>query len=286
MKVRYGLCCITLLIAVVFQANNTLLAQDVAAAARANRASHNNAASVKADSEWYGPTRASIRAQDQGAAVTIVFVRPSASTTTARWYHSSEWDGNQDLKITMDTVEKGKKQIAEMMVINGQSQWMLVKNIPLEKGYEIDALDGVVLNLKLALELLRAAAPGGPTGIKQKTTFDVKEDRRSIAVNTASASGGLEAPWTLHAIIEPSSADQWSFELLAKHERTIHINGTWQKQAALPSLDDDLSLDGWQILGIGPIKTTDGNSTILDYGAQISEKHPKTLGELRKTAAR
>jgi hypothetical protein len=269
MKVRYGRCCVTLLIAVVFQANNTL-AQDVAAAARANRASHNNAASVKADSEWYSPTRASIRAQNQGTVATILY----------------EISANQDLKITMDTVEKGKKQIAEMMVINGQSQWMLAKNVPLEKGYEIDPLDGVVLNLKLILELLRAAAPGGPTGIKQKTTFDVKEDSRSIAVNTASASGGLEAPWTLHAIIEPASADQWSFELVAKHGETIHINGTWQKEATPPTLGDDVSLEGWQILSIGPIKTTDGNSTILDYGAQVSQKHPKTLGELRKISAR
>jgi len=181
---------------------------------------------------------------------------------------------------------KGKKQVAEMMVVNGQSQWMLAKNVPLEKGYEIDALDGVVLNLKLALELLRAAAPGGPTGIKQKTTFDVREDSRSIAVNTASASGGLEAPWTLHAIIEPGSGDQWSFELVAKHGETIHISGTWQKEAPPPTFGDDLSLEGWQILSIGPIKTTDGNSTILDYGAQISQKHAKTLGELRKMSAR
>jgi hypothetical protein len=269
MKVRYWLCWVTLLIAVAFQANNTLLAQDVAAAARANRASHNTE-SAKADSEWYSPTRASIRARDQGAAVTILY----------------EISGNQDLKITLDGMEKGKKQVAEMMVINGQSQWMLAKNVPLEKGYEIDALDGVVLNLKLALELLRAAAPGGPTGIKQKTTFDVKEDSRSITVNTASASGGLEAPWTLHAIIEPASADQWSFELVAKHGETIHISGTWQKEAAPPTFADDLSLDGWQILSIGPIRTTDGNSTILDYGAQISQKHPKTLGELRKMSAR
>lgn len=270
MKVRYGLRFVTFLLAVVFQTNNTLLAQDVAAAARANRASHNNAASVKVDNEWYSPTRASIHAQDHGAAVTILY----------------EISGNQDLKVTMDTVEKGKKQVAEMMVVNGQSQWMLAKNVPLEKGYEIDALDGVVLNLKLALELLRAAAPGGPTGIKQKTTFDVKEDSRSIAVNTASASGGLEAPWTLHAIIEPGSGDQWSFQLVAKHGESIHISGTWQKEAAPPTFGDDLSLEGWQILSIGPIKTTDGNSTILDYGAQISQKRAKTLGELRKMSAR
>ena len=164
MKVRHGIWCAALLMAFVFQTNNTLLAQDVAAAARANRANQKNAAaaSVKVDNEWYSPTRASISMQDQGTTGTILY----------------EISGNQDLKITMDTVEKGKKQTAEMMVINGQSQWMLAKNVPLERGYEIDALDGAVLSLNLALELLRAAAPGGPTGIKQKSFFDVKEDRR------------------------------------------------------------------------------------------------------------
>jgi hypothetical protein len=270
MKVRYGVCCVASLMAVVFQANNTLQAQDVASAARTNRANQNKAAAVKANNEWYSPTRASIRAEGPGTTGTIFY----------------EISGNQDLKITMDTVEKGKKQIAELMVINGQSQWMLAKNVPLEKGYEIDALDGAVLGLKLALELLRAAAPGGPTEIRQKSIFDVREDRRSIAVNTASASGGLEAPWTLHAVIEPISADEWSFEVVAKHGETMHISGTWQKEAAPPTFADDLSLEGWQVLSIGPIKTTDGNSAILDYGAQISKSHPKTLGELRTMSGR
>jgi hypothetical protein len=68
------------------------LAQDVAAAARANRDSHNNAASVKAESEWYSPTRASIRDQEQAATATILY----------------EISGNQDPKITMDAIEKGK----------------------------------------------------------------------------------------------------------------------------------------------------------------------------------
>jgi hypothetical protein len=53
MNVRYWLCP-ALLVAALFQANSALLAQDVAAAARANRANHNNAASVKADSEGGG----------------------------------------------------------------------------------------------------------------------------------------------------------------------------------------------------------------------------------------
>jgi hypothetical protein len=142
------------------------------------------------------------------------------------------------------------------------------------------------LELKLALELLRAAAPGGPAGVTERITIDLKENTRSIKVNTPSASGGLEAPWTLHAVIEPAGADQWSFDLLAKHGEAIHMTGTWQKEASPPTLGDDLALDGWQVLSIGPIKTTDGDSTIFDYGAQISKKHPKTLGELRQMSAR
>jgi len=90
MKARHGGCCAALIMAVIFQANDTLLAQDVAAAARANRANQNKA-TAKADNEWYSPTRASIRVEGPGA--TIFY----------------EISGNQDPKITMDTVEKGKR---------------------------------------------------------------------------------------------------------------------------------------------------------------------------------
>jgi hypothetical protein len=270
MKVRARLSGLTLLIGALLQPNSKIHAQDVAAAARANRARHESMASEKPDSAWYSPTSASIHAQDKDAEVTILY----------------EIDANQDLRITMNGVEKRKKQAGTMMVINGKTQWMLAKNMPLEKGFEIDPLDGAVLNLRLVLELLRAAAPGGPTTVSERATFDVKEDNRSIAVSTASASGGLEAPWSLHATIEPIAAGQWSFDLSAKHSRAIHMTGTWQKEDVPPTFDDQMPLDGWQILSIGPIKTTDGNSTILDYGAQISEKHPKTLGELRKMSPR
>jgi hypothetical protein len=144
MKVRHGIWCVAL----QWRSYSRQITHDVAAAARANRATQNKAAtataSAKADNEWYSPTRASIHAEGQGVAGTIFY----------------EISGNQDLKIVMDTVEKGKKQAAEIMVINGQCQWMLAKNVPLEKGYEIDALDGAVLSLKLALELLRSQYSG------------------------------------------------------------------------------------------------------------------------------
>src|SRR5437763_6397620 len=213
------------LIVLLLQASPIVLAQsDVVSAARANRARVESKRDD--DSEWYKATRVSLRAQEQG----------SVSTTTY------EISGSQELKITMDAKGKqGQQETGEIMLINGQSKWMLAKNVPFEKGYEIDALDGPVLELKLVLELLRAAAPGGPNEIRKRTTFNVDDKPRPISVNTASASGGIEAPWTLQATIEPITTDQWSFELTVKHDETVHMNGTWQKEAAPPVFGDDIS---------------------------------------------
>lgn len=255
---------LSFLIAPRLQLSNVALAQDVAAAARANRAA--KASSTKTEGAWYSPTRVTLHAQNQDNAAVMVY----------------EISSNQDLRITMDAKVEGKREIGTIMLVNGQRQWMLAKNVPMEKGYEIDALDMPVLNLKLVLELLRAAAPSGPSQIKEKTTFDVKEETRSIAVSTASANGGLEAPWSLKATIEPTGVDQVSFELTAKHKDIMHVTGTWQRDVNPPTLSDDLALEGWKILSVGPMRTTDGNETILDYGAEASKQHPKTLGELRK----
>ena len=105
-------------------------------------------------------------------------------------------------------------------------------------------------------------------------------------MNTASASGGLEAPWTLQGTIEPGAAGQVSFDLTVKHDQPMHITGTWQKQAATPVFANDMPLTGWQVLSVGPTREVQGNVATLDYGAQVSQQQPKTLGELRKLAVK
>jgi hypothetical protein len=267
MKARRVLLCAASLLALVLQASGPASAQDVAAAARANRARKEAEKAKGEDNEWYTLTHASLRVTGEGATLFTLY----------------ELSGNGDMRVTIDATGQGKHESGEVMLIMAQRQWMLAKGIPLEEGYEIDVLDGPVLDLQLALELLRAAVPNGPSGIKEKTTLDVKEDSRPMTVSTASASGGFEAPWSLHATIAPSAEGQWSFELSVKDtEGTMRMSGTWQKAATPPAFADDMPLDGWQILRIGPIKRTEGNSTIFDYGAQPSDTTAKTLGELRK----
>ena len=192
-----------------------------------------------------------------------------------------------DLRITVKAKDKGgKPETAEIMLVTGQAQWMLTKDVKPEKGFEIDLLDGPVLNLKLVMELLRAAAPGGPNNVKNKASVNIQEQTRPIHVNTASAEGGLEAPWTLQGTIEPAAPGQWSFDLTAVHDQPLHVEGTWQKDAAPAVFPDGMPLDEWEVWKIGPMRTTEGNTTILDYGAQRSHVAAKTLGELRKATAK
>jgi len=259
--------CIALIIAFMIVPGGTAMAQDdVAAAARANRARKETAESR---SDWYTPTRVVLHQQEAGESMTTTY----------------EFGANDDLRISMDGTEKGKHETAMIMLIHGQGQWMLTKGAPLERGYEIDALDGPVLELKLVMELLRTAAPAGPAHIKEKTAFNVHEEHRSISINTMSAEGGLEAPWAIRGSIDIVAPDQLSFEMTLIQEQSVHFTGTWQKEAAHADFSDDISLDGWKVYSIGPIKSTDGNSTILDYGAKSSKTHPRTLGELRKASA-
>ncbi len=254
---------IALPVALQVQPHSTALAQDVAAAARANRA---RAASANVQNEWYTPTRFSLRARDQNSAANVLL----------------EITGAQDVKISFDDTEKGKQQTGEIMLVSGQRKWMLAKNLPLERGHEFDALGVPVLQLELAIELLRMAVPGGPSQIREKTPLDVHMDDISLSVRTVSASAVIEAPWTLQGTIEPIAGDQWSFDLTVKSKEAIHFSGVWQKEAAPPALGDDISLDGWQLLSIWPAATGDANGGILNYAAQTTTQHPKTLGELRQ----
>lgn len=256
-----------LLVLLLLQSTSLLPAQsDLLTAAGAKR--NNAPAKEQADSEWYNPTHVSLTFQVEGARETWRF----------------EISREKDLRITANAqVKEGQNETSEIMFISGKCQWMLTRNAQLAKGYEIDAMDSPVLTLKLVTELLRAAVPSGPSQITKSTALNFHEDARPIRVNTASASGGLEAPWTLQGTIQPVAADEWLFDLTATHDQPpLHIAGTWQKAAVAPVFADDMSLAGWQIFAVGPIKRVEQNSTILDYGAQPSHQQPKTLGELRK----
>jgi hypothetical protein len=221
----------------------------------------------RAESDWYQPTRVTIHAANGNRSADTLY----------------EIADNQDMRITIDATKNGEEHTSQIMLINGARRWMLTKNASLRPGYEIDTLDGPLLELKLAMELLHQASPNGPLGVTQKTIVKRSESRHAIAVSATSASSGIEAPWSLEASIDPTTPEQVSFDLAIKHSATIHLTGTWEKQASPVAFGDDISLDGWQILSIGSQKSSAGHG--VDYAARRSKVRVATLGELRQLSA-
>lgn len=223
----------------------------------------------RAAGDWSQPTRVTIHAEHGSQSADTVY----------------EIADNQDMRITVDATKNGEERTSQIMLINGARRWMATKNASLRPGYEIDALDGPLLELKLAMELLHQASPNGPFAVTQKTTFKRSESRRAITVSATSNSSGIEAPWSLDAGIDPIAPDKVSFDLAIKHSATIHLTGTWEKQASPVAFADDTPLDGWQILSIAPLKTASGRGASTNYSARRSKIRVDTLDELRNLPA-
>src|SRR5262249_3956844 len=100
-----------------------------------------------------------------------------------------------DARIEVSGNADGKSYTGSLMIVSGNR--MLARNVPMEHGMEIDALDGPVLQVRLVLELLGRAFPGGPATLTAARVVDVKEMTEPVKVNTASAGGEYPAPWTL-----------------------------------------------------------------------------------------
>ena len=63
---------------------------------------------------------------------------------------------------------------------------------------------------------------------------------------------------------------------------SYHINGKWNKTAQSPHFSNKMSVSGWKLYWLGPIKTENQNNTIIDYGVAQKQKKVQILGEIRE----
>jgi len=192
-----------------------------------------------------------------------------------------------DARIEASGLAGGQSYSGTLMLISGSR--MLTKDVPISPGAEIDALDGPVLQVRLVLELLARAFPGGPGTLTSPRVIDVSEPTNAISVNTQSAGGEFRAPWTLKGTARPDAAGK-SFDLAfvaAGDEQPIKIGGSWSDAAKPPGLPDSFSVEGWRVFALGPhSRPSKSGGTIYEYGAQEILKKFATLGEVRRDAVK
>lgn len=217
-------------------------------------------------SPWYKFTRLTVQPLDASL--------PSTTLTL---------HGGDDLSV--DVTSAGDKgPLGRMIVVDGRA--LLMRDVPHEAGYEIDALDGPVLMSQLVVTLLDQAFPAGPTAVRARHPVKVEQKARAIRIATASAGGRFEAPWVLTGTVR-RQAERIEYDLrfsarTAEGPYLLSARGLWQKEAKPASLQEDMRLDGWTVHWLGPMTATAADGTTLDYAAQPAARYWHDVAALRK----
>ena len=207
----------------------------------------------------------------------------------------SQWQGqfdevSGDIQINVEQSVSGTVAKGKILMIGGRV--MAIQGPIAEPGYEIDALDAAILQLQLVTKLLGRALPNGPASVKSAQEIDFADGKTGVQIATPSAGGMIQPPWRIIGQLKRLPADgiQYILTLTSRsaskatneqHESTVTFAGTLFNSANA-KIDDQLSLEKWNLFGVGPQSSKQQGGTIIDYGAAPKATTYKTVAEVRK----
>jgi hypothetical protein len=206
---------------------------------------------------------------------------------------TATWRGRFDHKtndIVVDVDVKGDTGALKGVVAMVGGRVMLTKDLKLERGYEIDALDAPMLSMILVMRLLDRVFPDGPSSVPAEKSID-RTDKVGIKVATPSADWRIAGPWHLGGTAKKDAKGAIAYDLVLSYPQegpdgrpgtqTMRLRGDL---AGLdkPPLPDTMSLEGWVAYGVGVQQEKSEGATSYDYGAKRDEKARfKTVADVR-----
>jgi len=190
-----------------------------------------------------------------------------------------------DIQINIENSQPGSIAKGKILMIGGRV--MAIQGPITEPGYEIDALDGAVLQLQLVTKLLGRALPGGPATVKAYQQVNYSDAKTGIQIATPSAGGIIQPPWHVVGYLKQIQPDVIEFNLTltspGQHQKknTAALSGRLFNTAST-KIDDHLSLDKWSLFGVGPQSRKQGDATIIDYSAAAETTAYKTVADVRR----
>ena len=157
------------------------------------------------------PARAEIAAETRWADPGRVQL---SVTFPGQGYHAS-WDLYRcdcgDLLVRSELNVPDEAVQGDLLLVGGRA--VLSRGFG-ERQAELGAsLDAPALMMQLALRLLERAEPGGPSRIMGVTEIDVEDEINPILLDTQTAMGGFQPPWSLQGEIAPVGLEQRRFDL-------------------------------------------------------------------------
>jgi hypothetical protein len=214
--------------------------------------------------------------------------------TQERLGFSAQWrfqrSASGDILLELEETRAGQARAgALLLVANGM---LLARDVPLERGRELESYTGPALMLQLVLRLLEHAAPAGPASIKREMTIDAAESERAIKVSAMGADGAFLAPWSVKGRVGPAADGQVRFELqfvsanrdARRAPYATSIAGIWQIASPPLQLPDAMPLRGWRGFRIKTVVTARGTMNTVSLGTSAAMAFPN-LGEVRRRVA-
>jgi hypothetical protein len=190
-----------------------------------------------------------------------------------------------ELQIDVESADGGQTQKGTILLVSGP--WMVTKGLQLERGYEIDVIEGAVLQAQLPIQLLSRSFQRGPASVAARQAVDVEEATEAIYISTGQLGPGgnswsgaeatYPAPWKLSGVVQRIRPELVQYDLTFSFSaegsvQSLQIAGKLENLAAGFQLPDTFSLLGWKVHRLGP----------ADDGAKPASESFKTLGDLRK----
>jgi hypothetical protein len=243
-----------------------LFAVIVGGCASPERAGEDGAASEPLSQEWRTPTH-----------LTLVFKHGRDVT---RWRYTFGSDGVIHLKA--DDGAAG-----EMLLVNGQV--LLLRNLSVPAGSELEVFDDAMLKQQAALGLLQQAVRRGPETIKGTQKIDARDRGQPIGAETTNSSLYFYPPWDVRGSLERIAEERLAFRLKFEFSEnspggkgaTAELSGEWRRDKAAPKFGDEFPLEGWEFYRIQMGTRNSGGITVAGYVTRHEAKRYANLGELR-----
>lgn len=223
----------------------------------------------------------------RGNSVLLGITQPSLGFS-AQWLFERSDSG--DIQLQLEEERRGVRTAGTLLLVGSGA--LAVRDLRLERGRELDTINGPLLMLQAVLKLLERAVPGGPGAVTQDIRIGLSEPNAGIKVSALGAEGEFFAPWSVQGVIGPAGKGRVRFELEFRSSSRgrsstpyeSSIAGIWHNAAPRIALSDGMSLRGWRVHQVRQVVKPRGNFNTVGLGASPPMLFT-TLGDLRKRVA-
>jgi hypothetical protein len=218
-----------------------------------------------------------------------IIVETTSPNDSSYWRVELQASPQSDARIDIESRNPTKAEKGTILVVG---KGMATKDLTVVQGYEIDTVDGPVLQTQLVIALLLRAFPSGPAEVRGEDRVDI-EDKESPIELTVGPGGHAfaiyQAPWSLRGLVRRKHAGVVEYELTftavtrsmnsgkASH-LVCQLAGVVQKRPNPFELPDSFPLQDWRVFRLGPSV----EKRCLAYAARPVEARCCTVAELRE----